>query len=143
MRNHISIREDRTRPGKQRQSACRAPWIVSAPCDAPSAANGRLHRQNDGSGQTPVERFLPSLNGAVAEPATRWLRSAPCEQPGASEGLEHHYASPHSRYLFIGLPGASEGASRLITRTDDLICVTSALGLAKHMVLTFCYLCAA
>jgi hypothetical protein len=60
--NNIPLREDRTRPGKQRQSACRAPWIVKAPCDAPSATNGRLHRQNDGSGQPPVERFSRPLN---------------------------------------------------------------------------------
>src|SRR6202165_5919877 len=41
MCNYISSREVRTRPGNQRQSACRSSWIVDAPYKASPAADGR------------------------------------------------------------------------------------------------------
>ena len=62
MRNHISVRQDRTRPGKQRQSILAATYLVKAPCDARTAANGRPHQQYDGSAQTPVEGFSRPLD---------------------------------------------------------------------------------
>ena len=39
MCNHISVREVRTRPGKQRQSVRRATWIVEARGEAPTASD--------------------------------------------------------------------------------------------------------
>jgi len=47
---------------ENRQSACHATWTVNAPCDAFSAANSRLHRQNGGIGQRPVKGFSHALN---------------------------------------------------------------------------------
>ena len=67
VRDHISLPAVRTRPGKQRQSAGRAAWIV----DAPSAPRGRLRRQGDRRAQTPAGRFSRPLNrgGGIARPA--------------------------------------------------------------------------
>ena len=97
MRNHISVREVRTRPGKQRQSAYRAAWIANPSCDASSAANGRLHRQNDESGQTPIGKFSRPLN--------RGPRPAACALRAGS--------------LFIGKARHSRSASCRSTSGDD------------------------
>src|ERR1019366_8660190 len=70
MCNHIPVREVRTRPREQGQSACGAAWLVKAPCDARLAASGRLHRQYDGSDQTPVDGFSRPLDKAEKAPAS-------------------------------------------------------------------------
>ena len=38
------------------------PRVDDAPYKTSSATNGRLHRQDDGSGETPIERFRRPLN---------------------------------------------------------------------------------
>ncbi len=62
MCNHISVREVRARPGKQRQSACSAAWTVDAPDHAPSPANDRLGRQNHETTATLAERSSRHLS---------------------------------------------------------------------------------
>jgi hypothetical protein len=66
VRNDISIREVRTRPGKQRQSAGAAPQAGDPPFEAASPAVGRRHRKDEGCGQAPAEATLRLLKGRIA-----------------------------------------------------------------------------
>ena len=73
MCNDIPVRAVRARSGKQRQSACRASWIVDASCHPSSAENGRFDWQGDKSGKAPARRFsLPLDEAERGSTVTPW-----------------------------------------------------------------------